>query len=163
MGQLKMISVDKPHGIRAVGILIHNGAILLMRRSHNEREYYTFPGGGVEIGETIEEAVIREILEETSISVSIKRLLYHHDLIGDSDHFFYECAYLSGDLALGGEELEKTKQGDIHEPLWIPLSALPKMILYPLEVRDWILEDATSGFQHEPKVLRVHPSDLRNV
>lgn len=163
MGELQKISEDKPHGIRAVGILILNGNILLIRRAHNGREYFTFPGGGVEVGETVEEAVIRELREETSISVSVKRLLYHHDLIGDGDHFFYECVYLSGNPVLGGEELEETKRGDIHEPQWVSLSSLPAITLYPLEVRDWILEDSKNGFQQEPRVLHIHPSQLRNA
>jgi 8-oxo-dGTP diphosphatase len=163
MGPLRTVSVDKPHGIRAVGIVIHKAHILLIRRVHHERTYFTFPGGGVEVGEMVEDAVIREIHEETSMHVAISRLVYHHDLIGDSDHFFYACHYLSGTPTLGGEELEETKRGDVHEPLWMPLSALPTLTLYPLEVRDWIIEDAVGGFPAEPRVLTICPDELRNA
>ena len=58
---------------RAGGLLIENGKILLMHRIKNvdgeTREYYVVPGGGIEEGETIEEATKRELKEEMGIDV----------------------------------------------------------------------------------------------
>ncbi len=156
-------SPEKPNGIRAVGILVHEGNVLLMRREHDGREYYTFPGGGVEDGESIEEAVVRELFEETQIRVVIKRLLYHHDLIGDSDQYFFECEYRSGTPTLGGEEREETLRGDIHEPLWVLLARLSSLILYPLDVCDWLVEDIKHGFPIQPRHLQVRPNELRQA
>ena len=153
----------KPHGTRAVGIILHDGKALVMRRAHTGREYFTFPGGGVEPGETVEEAVARELLEETSLVVSVGRLLYHHDLLDDSDQYFYECQYVSGEVALGGEELEESRRGDVHEPIWVEAADLPTLTLYPLEVRDWLIADIERGFSSTPRVLAIHPRDLRNV
>jgi len=162
MSKLKISSPDKPHGTRAVGIVICKERILLMKRIHDGREYYTFPGGGVEESETVEDVVIREILEETNVRISVKRLLYHHDLRGDSDHFFFECEYLAGLLQLGGEELEETRQGDVHQPIWHPIGGLSAIVLYPLEVRDWLIEDLQNGYLGVPKILSVRPIELRN-
>jgi mutator protein MutT len=154
---------QKPHGTRAVGIVLEDDQLLLMRRAHDGREYYTFPGGGVEPGETVEEAVIRELREETDLIVSVDRLLYHHDLLNDSDQYFYKCQYVSGQVVLGGEELEETRLGDVHEPLWVAVSNLEGLTLYPLEIRDWLLDDLENGFSPTPRTLRIHPGDLRNA
>ena len=163
MGILKKTCASKPHGIRAVGIIIHDSKVLLIRRCHDGRQYSIFPGGGVESDETVEQAVIRELMEETHISVSIKRLLYHLDLIGDSDQFFYECSYLAGVPTLGGEELEETKRGDIHEPMWVPISDLPELTLFPLEVRDWLVAGLSGDFDAETITLTIRPSKLRDA
>jgi ADP-ribose pyrophosphatase YjhB (NUDIX family) len=153
----------KPHGVRAVGIVLHDGKLLVMRRDHDGLQYFTFPGGGVEPGETVEEAVAREIREETSLVVVVDRLLYHHDLLDDSDQYFYQCHYVSGQVALGGEELEESKRGDVHEPLWVETADLPTLTLYPLEVRDWLIADIERGFSATPRTLSIHPRDLRSV
>ncbi len=58
---------------RAGGLLISNGKLLLMHRIKEVdgkiREYYVVPGGGIESGETIEIATIREMREETGLDV----------------------------------------------------------------------------------------------
>jgi 8-oxo-dGTP diphosphatase len=53
--------------IRAVAILIKDSQILLMWRNKEGKEYWTFPGGGVEGDEKYEDAVIRELGEETTV------------------------------------------------------------------------------------------------
>ena len=47
--------------IRAVAIIVNNEKVLLMHRINNGKEYHVFPGGGVENGETVEQAVLREV------------------------------------------------------------------------------------------------------
>ncbi len=162
MAGIKQVTSAKPNGIRAVGIVINDANILLIKREHNHRHYFTFPGGGVEAGETNEEAVIRELREEANITVSVKRLLYHLDLENDADHFFYECVYDGGELELGGEELIETKSGNIHEPIWFPLDGLPDITLYPLEVRDWLIADIRFGFPTNPRLSVLKPGEMRN-
>lgn len=158
----KIMFSSKPNGIRAVGLVFINNQILLMRRENQGKEYYTFPGGGVEFHETVEEAVVREIKEECNFEVKVIRLLYHHDLINDSDHFFYLCEYQKGNLQLGGEEFDENEKGNIHEPLLFPIPRLNGIVLYPLEVRDWIIIDYPDNFQNNIRRLTVAVSELRN-
>ena len=61
---------------RAVGVIIKENKILLMRRMKNGQEYYVFPGGGVKEGESTETAIIREIKEELSLDAKIDKLLF---------------------------------------------------------------------------------------
>ena len=61
--------------IRAVAIVIKDDSVLLMHRINKDRgEYWTFIGGGVEEGESVEDAVIRELYEEASLKASINKL-----------------------------------------------------------------------------------------
>ena len=56
---------------RAAAIIVENGCVLF---AGNELEdYYYSIGGGVHMGETAEDAVKREVLEETGVSVELNR------------------------------------------------------------------------------------------
>jgi hypothetical protein len=62
--------------VAANALMIRDGkALLVVFSGGTEREHYNFPGGGVELGETLEEAVIREVKEETSLDIFVERLL----------------------------------------------------------------------------------------
>lgn len=154
--------------IRAVAIVIRDKSVLLIHRINQGNEYYVFPGGGVEEDETVEEAVVRELHEETSVEVKNLRLLYHHHIIGevtDSDQYFYLCDYVSGVPELSeSNELEENRKGtDFYEPLWYPISKLPQTLLYPLEIRDWLLEDLEKGFSRSSKEATIKMSELRQT
>lgn len=52
------------------GVLLRDGYVLLVRRSHHRTNYpdtWSFPGGHVELGESLEQALVRELAEEVSI------------------------------------------------------------------------------------------------
>lgn len=154
--------------VRAVAVVIKDNNVLLMHRINQGKEYYVFPGGGVEDNETIEKAVIRELREETSIEIKINKLLYHHHIIGDlndSDQYFYLCDHISGTPALSeSNELEENRKGtDFYEPLWYPIKDLPKMLLYPLEIRDWLTDDIRSGFSDKVREATFKISELRQT
>lgn len=57
-------------------IIIHNDKVLCVQRGDNKHDYiafkYEFPGGKVEIGETNQTALVREILEELNLKINIE-------------------------------------------------------------------------------------------
>ena len=58
------------------GILQREGKILLIKRAGNTfHNYWALPGGIVEEGETVEEALTREMLEELGVEVTLKEIL----------------------------------------------------------------------------------------
>lgn len=62
---------------RAAAIIVEDGAVLLIG---NEKEDYLYSvGGGVHMNETAEQAVVREVLEETGVSYEIDRLAVIHE------------------------------------------------------------------------------------
>ena len=85
---------EKEVRIRLAGIIPMGEGFALMHRvgvqNHPIGEYYTFPGGGREGEETLEEGTIREIKEEFGIDVEVVRKLYELDNgeINKKEYFF---------------------------------------------------------------------------
>ena len=62
--------------------IVRDGKVLLVRRARNPAlGIYTLPGGGVETGETLMQAVTREVREETSLTVEPVALAGHREVI----------------------------------------------------------------------------------
>ncbi|MFD8249777.1 NUDIX hydrolase [Nocardia sp. NPDC059691] len=76
----------------AVSALVQDdeGRILLIRRTDNGK--YSIPGGGLEAGETVAQAVVREVNEETGIDVKVTELI---GVFSDPDHVI---AYNDGEV-----------------------------------------------------------------
>ena len=149
--------------IRAVAILIKDNKVLLIHRK-NEKEYFVFPGGGVENGETVEQAVVRELKEETTINVKIDRLLYHHIYDNDTELFFFLCDYISGEAKLADDSPEKEEMlegKEFFNPVWVEIKELRNSLLYPLEIRDWLLEDVADNFQKQRQAVNIKISERR--
>jgi len=120
---------------RVAGVIIKDNIILLMRRVRDEREYYIFPGGGVEENESIEEAIIREIKEELSINPEIEKLLFEIENQGRQE-YYYLIKEFSGQLKLGGEEKQRMNENNQYYPVWIKLDRLANLgNLYPQEAK----------------------------
>ncbi len=63
-------------------LVMNNGKFLLAERSkENYKGFWIIPGGGVEFGETIEQAALREIKEETNLDVEIEKLIGYKEVI----------------------------------------------------------------------------------
>src|SRR3989344_6107959 len=149
--------------IRAVAILIKDNKVLLIHRK-NEKEYFVFPGGGVENRETVEQAVVRELKEETTINVKIDRLLYHHIYDNDTEHFFFLCDYISGEAKLADDSPEKEEMlggKEFFNPTWVEIKELRNSLLYPLEIRDLLLEDVADNFQKQRQAVNIKISERR--
>lgn len=65
---------DKPT-IRVAGLLVHEGSILMVEQGRGEERYWLLPGGGVQFGETLSDALRRELQEELGLRVGVQRLL----------------------------------------------------------------------------------------
>jgi 8-oxo-dGTP pyrophosphatase MutT (NUDIX family) len=119
--------------MRVSAIIVKNKKVLLMHRKKDGEEYWVFPGGGVEENETSEQAIKREVLEETSLKVT--DCSYSFDYLDENKvaHPVFVCEVEDGDPKLGGPEAEKHSEEDWYHPEWINLEDAVKLNVYPDE------------------------------
>lgn len=151
----------------ARGITIHDGKVLLFHRLNRGYEYYVFPGGGIDPGETPEQTAVRETLEEASCEVKAVKVLYVNEHDTDASQTFVLCKYVSGVPAVGkGTEEEKNMHnkslGQFYETHWYDLQELPKLRLYPIEVYEFLEEDIKNDFKDCPRKIFTKMADLKS-
>ncbi len=136
---------------RVAGIIpMGNGFAFMHRKDVIKRkdyqEYYAFPGGGLEDGETPEEGTIREIKEEFGIDVKIVKKLYetYSDKFQQKE-IFYLCEYVSGKFGTGeGPEFSndpKYADSGKYLPEIIKREDVRNILLLPSEIKEKLLED----------------------
>ena len=140
----------------ARAIIIKNNQLLVIKRNNNGDEYYVVPGGGIDPGETAEAAAIREVMEETSINVSIDRLIYtwQDEEYGAQQCFL--CTYINGEPMVqeGSNEAEDNKLGlNTFEAMWLDISEIQNITLYPPNLKAALLQDIDSGLPTQPKAI----------
>jgi mutator protein MutT len=110
-------------------VVVHEGRVLLIRRGKEPlRGRWLVPGGTVEWGETLQEAVVREVEEETGLVVRPRELLVVLDRIhrtpgtpvGEVEYHYvivdYLCDWVGGTLRAGS---------DAEEAAMVPVADLP--------------------------------------
>ncbi len=132
---------------RATALIIQDEKILLIHRINNGEEYWVFPGGGIEKGETPEEAVVREVKEETGlIFFNYERQDYK---IGDdntnTDNIFFLGKVEDGEIVLGGPEAHQDPKVNQYHPQWVQLKKINDLNLYPESIK--IIIQKKHGFQ----------------
>ena len=144
---------------RSAGVLVEDAQILLMHRWRGEDEYFVVPGGGVEDGETPEQACAREMLEEVNLSVEVGDLIREMP-DGDRVQRFYRVTRTGGDMRLGDDpELQAGDPENRYQPEWVPLSTLATMPVRPASILPTLLSLLWSQTDTDPKVL----ADLANA
>ena len=122
-------------------IVIEDNALVTMYREKEDRVYYTFPGGGINEGESREECVKRECMEEFGITVEPIRQVYTYENDKTIQHFFI-CKWVDGELGSGeGEEFAPDRNRGIYVPTLMPLKEIGNLPLMPPEVAKALAED----------------------
>src|SRR6266566_4811775 len=103
------------------------GRILMIRRTDND--LYSIPGGQVEPGETLTQAAIREVKEETGIDIEITGLIGiysnpNHVISYNNGEIRQEFSICLRARPLGGEIRTSTESSDVHWATRNRLSAL---------------------------------------
>lgn len=99
------------HPILAVCVAIwQNDKILLVQRANAPNKgLWALPGGKIDAGETIAEAAIRELCEETSLKAIPKNIFFIREIIEDNFHYVLNCIRAEnpvGDLVAGDDAAE---------------------------------------------------------
>ena len=113
--------------VRVTGILIEGEKLLLVKQKVANRNW-SLPGGRVENGEMLEEAMIREMREETGLEVKIKKLLYVCDKPDASPsllHITFLLEKLTGEIMLPSNEFD---HNPIHDVQMVPIKDLSQYV-----------------------------------
>ncbi|MFH1656534.1 MAG: NUDIX domain-containing protein [Candidatus Nealsonbacteria bacterium] len=121
---------------RVRAVIIEDDKVLLIHRIKDDREYWVFPGGSVEKGESFEEAVIRETKEELGVDVKIRKVFTFTE-----EEIFYNCEIISGNLGEGqGPEFQSESEyrGE-YKIEWISINNIYDYDVFPKEVKNELM------------------------
>ena len=143
---------------RAGIVLIEDNKVALIERHRAGLDYYVFPGGGVDDGESPEQAAIREAMEELGVEVAIKQkvAVIHFD---QSTQVYFLVERVSGEFGTGmGEEFTDSDPDDpqegIYIRIWMPIEEIPQHEqVFPADMAKLVLESKTRGWSQEPIVI----------
>jgi len=114
--------------IAGVGaVIIYDGRILLeKRKSEPSRGKWTIPGGLVELGETVEQTVIREVKEETSLEVENPELIDVVNYVSVDEDRKIKYHFIMIDYFVKLKRGALKAGDDAAELQWVPLSSAEK-------------------------------------
>jgi 8-oxo-dGTP diphosphatase len=139
-----------------VAVIVELGSrVLLALHERDGREYWVFPGGRLEYGETLEECARRELKEEANIDVRIGPLLYVSDRTSgkrqDVNLFFQGCLE-EGEIRLGNDPEDRGNK--ILKRLTLASAEeLLTLEVLPPEVKIAVLDDWTRDFPVKGRYL----------
>ena len=130
---------NKRFRLRAAAVIIENNQVLFA--TNDAENYYYSIGGGINIGESAEEAVIREVFEETGVHYEIERLAFVEELFFQRNDGMlkglscHEITFFFLMKSRGTQKLNnhsKTLNNTIEERMvWLPIDELEKYEAYP--------------------------------
>ncbi len=137
-----------PESVAGVVFSPDRSAILLILR--RDVPVWVLPGGGIDAGESPEDASIREILEETGLSVKVDRLIGHYTPANrlTKRTNLYECKVVSGNLCSSEET---------RDARFFALNKLPPM---PPPYPEWIRDGLNPGQPIERELRSVNYQTL---
>ncbi len=135
-------------------ILINDGQLALIERHRMDKHYFSFPGGGVDEGESPLEAAIREAEEELGICIEIKQKSAEVHFGSNVQHYFLVEGF-SGDFGTGrGEEYgEYDPVHGTYHPIWMPLVDLLNKNVLPRKLAEFVVKSVKEGWHREPVIL----------
>ncbi|HEY9368938.1 MAG TPA: NUDIX domain-containing protein [Streptomyces sp.] len=108
--------------VRVTGVLIENDCLLLLNQDADTERSWSLPGGKVEVGEGLADALVREMHEETGLDVEVGRLLYVCDhLPANVVHMTFEIIRTGG---IVGDIAEGADTTPIRGVEWVKLTDL---------------------------------------
>ncbi|HSD56024.1 MAG TPA: NUDIX hydrolase [Candidatus Saccharimonadales bacterium] len=140
-------------------IIIEDGKILVMHRNKYGSQYYTLVGGRINDHETPEQALVREVREETGLQVTAATLVYIEEHSAPyNEQFIYVCSVAPHtDVAIQEDSEEGTMNRfdlNTHKPVWVSASAFAGISFRTPLLQQAMLKAFKKGFPKEPVKLQ---------
>lgn len=139
---------------RAGIILIKDGKLALIERHRGGLHYFIFPGGGIDEGESEEQAAIREAKEELGITVEIKHKAVELTRPSGKQVYFL-VRHVDGEFGTGtGEEYgEYDPKYGTYLPLWLPMNEVLEKNVLPRELAEFVVRSHKDGWKNKSVVV----------
>ena len=119
---------------RIYGVLLRRGKVLLTRSRFRSTEFVNFPGGGVRIGEAPMQALLRELRDETGLSVRPVRPLYASEGAHLSTQMPIQIVGIYWLVSELSGKLKKRGNGrDVLSLFWADLKSIPTDEMFPCD------------------------------
>lgn len=149
--------------IRAGIVLMQENKVALIERHRAGLDYFVFPGGGVDEGESPEQAAIREAMEELGIEVAIRQKVADIQLGSKSRQVYFLVEQVGGEFGTGiGEEYTdsdpNSPEEGIYIPIWMPIEELSQHEnIYPADLAKMVIGALETGWPRDTAVLFEEP------
>lgn len=146
-------------------IIIEDDKILLIKRNKFGLEYYTLPGGAVDMSETPEQTLVREMLEETSMNIVDFKLSYIEEAGNMYGTQYIYVGHVNPIkepvIDQNAPEAKINELGkNLHQPVWLDIADLTKIPLRSQTLKEVILYAINNGFPNQPQTFKSN-EDIR--
>lgn len=129
--------------IRVAAIIRQGDSVLAVRHTKGDKSYWLLPGGGVDFGETLTEALKRELHEEARLDVKVGDLVLANDSIAPDGsrhvvNLYFEAEVTGGEMVVGEDPR-------VTGLKYVSVAELSSLAFYP-DIRDDLVGGITGGF-----------------